>query len=483
MPQAKTSRRAFIAASLAAGAAAQIAAPAKADLRLIMNDASRLNPTPVIRHIRPKSDRQGDYLAGLRAELKDAAASNRRVAVGAARHSMGGQSLPRDGVAVTFDTPWFEIDTAGEIYRVSAGARWSEVIAKLDPLGFSPKVMQSNHDFGVASTFCVNAHGWPVPFGPFGATVRAVRLMLADGEVVECSREKNAELFGLAMGGYGLFGIILDLDVEMARNVLLTPTATLMPAEEFAPKFIALANDPAVLMAYGRLSVARSGFFSDAVLTSYRAVTPQPQALPGATSKGSLTWISNDLYRAQIGSEIAKRARWAAETRLVPRVGSGLATRNSLMNEPVSNLVNTSRVRTDILHEYFVPPERFREFLTACREVIPPAKTEFLNVTLRYIAADGTSAMAHSPKARIAAVMSFSQEMTVEGEIDMIQTTERLIDRITAIDGAFYLPYRLHARRDQVEKAYPGTQRFVERKRSYDPKLLFCNAMWEAYFA
>ena len=77
LPQAKTSRRAFIAASLAAGAAAQIAAPAKADLRLIMNDASRLNPTPVIRHIRPKSDRQGDYLAGLRAELKDAAASSR----------------------------------------------------------------------------------------------------------------------------------------------------------------------------------------------------------------------------------------------------------------------------------------------------------------------------------------------------------------------------------------------------------------------
>ena len=484
MPHVKPTRRAFLAATLAAGAAARITAPAAADQRIIMNDASRLNPTPVIRHIRPKSDRQGDFTAALRAELKDAAAANRRVAVGAARHSMGGQSLARDGTAVTFDTPWFEIDTANQLYRVSAGARWSEVIAKLDPLGFSPKVMQSNHDFGVASTFSVNAHGWPVPFGPFGSTVRALRLMLADGEVVECSREKNADLFALAMGGYGLFGIILDLDVEMARNLLLAPTATLMPAEDFADKFIAFAaKDPSVLMAYGRLSVARSGFFSDAVLTSYRAASPQPATPPAATSKGSLTWISNDLYRAQIGSELAKRARWAAETKLVPRVGSGLATRNSLMNEPVSNLINTSRTRTDILHEYFVAPERFREFLTACREVIPPAKTEFLNVTLRYIAADETSVMAHSRVPRIAAVMSFSQEMTVDGEIDMLQTTERLIDRITDIGGAFYLPYRLHARRDQVEKAYPATQRFIAGKRQYDPKQLFRNAMWDAYFA
>ena len=65
----------------------------------------------------------------------------------------------------------------------------------------------------------------------------------------------------------------------------------------------------------------------------------------------------------------------------------------------------------------------------------------------------------------------------------MLELTERLIDRVVAIDGAFYLPYRLHARRDQVEKAYPDVAHFLERKRYYDPKLLFRNAMWDAYFA
>jgi FAD/FMN-containing dehydrogenase len=65
----------------------------------------------------------------------------------------------------------------------------------------------------------------------------------------------------------------------------------------------------------------------------------------------------------------------------------------------------------------------------------------------------------------------------------MMQTTEALIERVTAIGGAFYLPYRLHARRDQVEKAYPAVAAFVAAKRRYDPDLLFRNAMWDAYFA
>jgi hypothetical protein len=61
--------------------------------------------------------------------------------------------------------------------------------------------------------------------------------------------------------------------------------------------------------------------------------------------------------------------------------------------------------------------------------------------------------------------------------------TEDLIDRIVAIGGSFYLPYRLHAKRDQVAKSYASVARFVERKRHYDPQLLFRNAMWQEYFA
>src|ERR1700722_13605133 len=136
LPLARADRRSFLAAALATGAAAQLPNLARAEPRSVMNDASRLDPTPVANHARLSSSPRDGLVDKLRGELKAAEASGRRVAVGAARHSMGGQSLPRDGVAITFDNPWFEIDTAGKSYRVSAGARWWDVIAKLDPLGF-----------------------------------------------------------------------------------------------------------------------------------------------------------------------------------------------------------------------------------------------------------------------------------------------------------------------------------------------------------
>ncbi|MET0531483.1 MAG: FAD-binding oxidoreductase, partial [Microvirga sp.] len=149
----------------------------------------------------------------------------------------------------------------------------------------------------------------------------------------------------------------------------------------------------------------------------------------------------------------------------------------------VASLASTDRSRTDILHEYFVPPDRFPEFLTACREVILRSQQDFLNVTLRYVGADPTSVLAFASTTRIAAVMSFSQHISPEAEEDMMRMTEELIDRVIAIGGSFYLPYRLHARRDQIDAAYAKAAHFVDRKRHYDPGLLFRNLMWDAYFA
>jgi FAD/FMN-containing dehydrogenase len=476
-------RRAVLASALASGASAMIPAGASADSPLILNDASRLDPTPVVKHIVRGVEPQAQLISAIRAELKEAAAAKRPVAVGAARHSMGGQSLPRDGTAITLDSRRLELDTAAQLYRVDAGARWADVIKVLDPAGFSPLVMQSNNDFGVAATFCVNAHGWPVPHGPFGSTVRSLRMILADGSLVTCSRTENADLFAHAMGGYGLFGIIIDLNVEMTPNLLLVPSATRMPAKEFGRRFVAtLAADPSIRMAYGRLSLTRNDFFGEALLAVYRP-DPSPAAkLPPARHDTVLTTLLNKIYRAQIGSETIKALRWQMETRLNPMLSSGAVTRNTLLNEPVSNLINSDPHRTDILHEYFVPPDRFEDFLSACRDIIPRAKAEFINVTLRYVDVDKTARMSFAPSPRISAVMSFSQEMTAAGELDMRAMTERLIDGVLAVGGTFYLPYRLHARRDQVERAYPASAAFVARKRECDPGLLFRNAMWTAYF-
>ena len=444
-----------------------------------LNDASGLSATPVHKHLR-LADSGQSLVDAIRRELAEAKAENRPLNVGAARHSMGGQAIPRDGAALTFDNAGVEIDSAAQTFLAHAGARWADVIATLDPNGWSPKVMQSNNDFGLAATYSVNAHGWPVPFGPMGSTVRSLRMVLPSGDLITCSPTQNAEFFNLGMGGYGLIGVVVDMEVEMVKNARLSPTFTVMDAADFSANFKMAVDDPAVTMAYGRLNVERETFFQKAMLVTYRETGDQNE-LPIASGSGWMSHVASRLYRTQLGNETFKSFRWWNETSVGPALGSGDVTRNSLINEPVITLDDRNPDRTDILHEYFVGLDAFDSFVEACQDVIPASYQEFLNVTLRYVAQDDQSVLSYAPKPRIAAVMSFSQELTQRAEADMARMTRALIDRIVQIGGAYYLPYRPHATLDQLTASYPRAQEFARAKRQVDPDLLLRNNLWEQY--
>lgn len=446
----------------------------------MLNDASGLSETPIFRHITLREDFGDALLTAIRAELRDARANGRPVNVGAARHSMGGQAIPRDGHAISFDNGLVELDTANQVMRVHAGARWSQVIAVTDPAGLGPKVMQSNNDFGVGATFCVNAHGWPVKEGPMGSTVQSFEMVLPDGELITCSRSENADLFGMTMGGYGLTGIVTQMEVALAQNQRLEPSYEEMPAEEFGTRFIDALADRSITMAYGRLNVDRASFMSDALMITYRPSEDQSD-LPAASGSGVASKIASRVYRSQLGNERMKRVRWWFEADLATTLASGPVTRNSLINEPVVTLDDGNPDRTDILHEYFVSPDRFPDFLVLCRRVIPGSYQEFLNVTLRFVDTDPDSWLAYAPVPRIAAVMSFSQEMTTRAEADMHRMTEELIEGIIAIGGTYYLPYRPHARQDQLSRGYARATEFVAAKREIDRDLLLRNNLWDRY--
>ena len=441
----------------------------------MMNDASLLSPTPVASH-RTLTE-AGDALAG---RIREAMAGEAPVCVSAARHSMGGHALPPGGHAVTLASGEIALDRAAGTYRVHAGARWRDVIARLDPEGLSPRIMQSNNDFGVAATFCVNAHGWPAPFGPMGSSVRGMRLLLPSGEVATCSRDENRDLFEMTMGGYGLTGAILELEAEAVPNRRLEPRHEILPAADFAARFRAALDGGDVPMAYGRLDVSRAAFYEEALLVTYREAADQ-DALPPAPGSGWPSHAAARLYRAQLGRDRIKSLRWWVETGLAPRVTGGATTRNALLNEPVATLDDRDPTRTDILHEYFVPFDAWEGYLALCREVIPQSFQELLNVTLRFVDADAESLLAYATGPRIATVMSFSQEMSARAEADMRRMTQDLIGGVLALGGSYYLPYRPHATGQQFTEAYPRAAAFAEAKRALDPTLRFRNAFWDTY--
>ncbi len=453
------------------------------DNPLVLNDASELSPTPVNKHLSFTKKFDQAALDNLRGELMAAKSEGRPFIASAARHSMGGQSMARGGTTLSLTDDWVAIDSSAMTYRCGGGTRWSTVIRQLDAQGFSPAVMQSNNDFGVASTYSVNAHGWPVPFSGCGSTVKSLRMMLADGSLITCSRSENADIFRAAMGGYGLFGVITELEMQMVVNTRLEPRFERMSPMEFGPRFVKTIKDgTGVQMAYGRMDVSIDRFFEEAMMITYRPTRNQSD-IPPAPGSGWLSHTARRIFRDQLGSDRAKHRRWWFEAGLGPFIGGSDTTRNTLLNEPVITLDDQDPGRTDILHEYFVSPENFGAFVSACQEVIPSSYQELLNITLRYVAPDNESWLSYAPNDRIACVMLFSQEKSHRGEADMHRMTEELIDRTLAIGGSYYLPYRLHARQDQIEKAYPGLRPFAAKKRAMDPGNLFRHALWDTYMA
>src|SRR6185503_7079702 len=53
-----------------------------------------------------------------------------------------------------------------------------------------------------------NIHGRGLKLKPFVGDIESFKLVSADGTVMPCSRSQNFDLFKLAIGGYGLFGVV-----------------------------------------------------------------------------------------------------------------------------------------------------------------------------------------------------------------------------------------------------------------------------------
>ena len=444
------------------------------------DDASRLNRTPV-REVWDVPADPAEAERQLAALLRRARRDGLKVSVAGARHSMGGHTIAPDVVVnvLPFDQMQFDPDT--RLLRVGAGARWSRVVPYLNERGLSVAVMQSNNDFSVGGSLSVNCHGWQHDSPPIASTVESFRLMNADGEVVRCSRRENAELFSLALGGYGLFGVILEAELRVVPNTRYRAEAEVLPVGRFVPRFREKAAGGAG-MAYGRLCVAPGdSFLREAILTVFRDAPCAPGEVPAPEGVGYEA-LRRAVYRAQIGSAAGKELRWKAERRLAAEVSGRFVSRNQLLNGSAEVYREHNADRTDVLQEYFVPGDRFEEFLERARAIVPRhPRADLLNVTVRNVSEDRDSFLRYADRDVFAFVMLFNQERTADADAAVSELTRELVEAALACGGRYYLPYRLHPTREQFARAYPRAGEFFARKRAYDPSELFWNQFYAKY--
>lgn len=427
----------------------------------------------------------GDAVAAetqLVALVARARAEGKPIAIAGARHSMGGHSIRRDGISIDM-LPFraMRLDESRDLLHVQAGALWSDVIPYLNARGRSVSVMQSNNSFSVGGSLSVNCHGWQSRMPPIASTVEAFRLLTADGRIVRCSRTENAELFSLALGGYGLFGVILDAELHVVPNEAYRLERLRLPADDYAARFEERVRDAsAVGMAYGRLSVAPESFLREAILNVFTRV-PGSAGKPSSLVFPEIEPLTRAIFRGQVDSAYGKTLRWRAETRLGGALTAREFHRNQLLSEPVEVFEDRSLLTTDILNEYFLPPEAMSAFLEEVRTIVPKHAADLLNVTLRTVERDDDTFLRYADRDMVALVMLFNQPRTVTADARIEPMTRELIDAALRHGGRYYLPYRLHASEEQLRRAYPQIDRFFELKRRYDPDAVFQNTFYAKY--
>jgi FAD/FMN-containing dehydrogenase len=182
-----------------------------------------------------------------------------------------------------------------------------------------------------------------------------------------------------------------------------------------------------------------------------------------------------------VGSDYGKKLRWRAEQELGEFASGKLFSRNELLNEGVEIYENREENSTDILHEYFIPASKVADFIADLQKIIPAHRADLLNITIRNVYKDEDTYMRYANEEVFGFVMFFNQGKDSISEARMQKLTSDLIDASLKLGGTYYLPYRLHASREQFYKAYPQAESFFRLKKKYDPKKIFQNEFYLKY--
>src|SRR5436190_8502751 len=196
--------------------------PARETGTLVNDVHSQLNPTRVARIVKPAT------VADAQAAVSSAAAAGQSVAIAGGRHAMGGQQFGDGSVLVdTRDLGRvLAFDDDGGIISIQGGIQWPELVGYLNRVqdgrarqwGIYQKQTGADR-LSIAGALSCNAHGRGLTLKPIVDQVIAFDLVGPDGELRTCSRDQNAELFRMAIGGYGLFGIIARVELKLRPRV------------------------------------------------------------------------------------------------------------------------------------------------------------------------------------------------------------------------------------------------------------------------
>ena len=488
------SRRNFLGLSLAGAAWPGSALPQfppkkdKPPPGILVNDVhSQLNSARVWRIVQPNN------LDDVRKELKAAQAEEKAVCIAGARHAMGGQQFLMDGLLI--DTRRMNrvlgFDAEKGHLEVEAGIQWPQLLQHLvnaqkgreRQWTFAQK--QTGADkLTIGGCLSANIHGRGLKMPPFIADVESFRLLTANGEVVECSRTENPDLFRLAIGGYGLFGLITSATLRLVERRKLERVVEVRSVEGLPRAFAERIRDGFL---YGDFQYSTddgsTDFLARGVFSCYRPVDPATPVPPNQKELLERDWVEllhlahaakGEAFRRYAGHYLSTNGQvyWADDAQM------------SIYPENYHRALDQRLGRgrgTEAITEIYCERDALERFMLEVRDYARRDKVDIIYGTVRLIEQDRESFLPWARKPYACVIFNVHVEHTTSGMIRAGDVFRRLIDLGLKHGGSYYPTYNRYGLRRQVDACYPQMPEFLKLKLKYDPQKLFQSEWYRHY--
>jgi FAD/FMN-containing dehydrogenase len=482
------SRREFLAGS----AALYVSSPC-ADLwageSTIVNDIhSQLNRTRVDRIVSPKN------LGEIQAAIRQAKAAHKSLSVAGGRHAMGGQQFGAGAVLLDM-RPMNEViafDSTHGTVEVQAGAFWPKLIdeylsrQKGLPQQWGLAQKQTGADrLSVGGTLAANAHGRGLTMRPFVSDVESFTLVNADGDEVSCSREQNAELFRLAVGGYGLFGVVASVTLRLVPRQKMKRVVEIRNSDVLMQAFDDRIRDGFL---YGDFQFAidpgSDDFLHKGVFSCYCPVDPSTPMPENEKQLSDESWRTL-LYLAHENKSEAfrKYADYYLSTQgqLYWSDTHQLSFYPENYHRLIDQKLHAQHPATEMITEINVPRESLAIFLSEVREDFRKNHIELIYGTIRLIEKDEESFLPWAKQRYACTIFNIHTIHTPQGLQHSAEAFRRLIDLAVKHSGTYYLTYHRYALPEQLLACYPNFPEFLSLKRKYDPSGRFQSNWYRHY--
>ena len=462
--------------------------PAARKKELWVNDKqSHLNRTRVAEIVQPKT------LDDLEATIRTAKKLQLNISVCGGRHAMGGQQFGKDTLLV--DTTSFskvlKFDRRHGLIECQAGIQWPELVDYLykaqkgERRQWSIRQKQTGVDrVTLGGTLGANAHGRGLKYPPIVSDVESFILVDAAGKSHECSRRENAELFSLAIGGYGLFGLIAQVTLRLVPRQKIQRVVKAIEVRNLIDHVEKRIRDGFL---FGDCQYSTDFSTDDphrGVFSCYRPVaddTPIKESLKALTAEDwqKLIYLGHvdkkrffEMYTKHY-LQTDQQIYWSDTHQMSVDFGD--------YHEKLDRTLKAKHPGSEIITEVYVSRDRLLPFLETMKKDVRRHKINLVYGTIRFIEQDKDTFLPWAKEQSVCVLCNLHVDHTSVGLKKAAADFQRIIQRTVEHKGRYFLTYHRWAKKEQVLAAYPQFVDFLRLKKKYDPNERFRSDWYHHY--